>query len=66
MVVSTRPEACIGDDWTDAIVSKADAHADLFRFLMTGRSNEAVSEWLGAKLTGRVSCKLLLFHVSYS
>jgi hypothetical protein len=36
-------------------VSVRDVHADLFRLLMTGRSREAVSEWLGNKLTGRVS-----------
>lgn len=37
------------------VVSVQDVHADLFRLLMTGRSREAVSEWLGNKLTGRVS-----------
>lgn len=36
-------------------VSVQDVHADLFRFLMTGRSREAISEWMGNKLTGRVS-----------
>lgn len=37
-------------------VSPADVHADLFRFLMTGRSGVAVGEWLGNRLTNRVSC----------
>ncbi|WWD19682.1 hypothetical protein CI109_104144 [Kwoniella shandongensis] len=34
-----------------------DVHADLFRFLMTGRSGVAVSEWLGSRLTGRTIAK---------
>lgn len=38
----------------DDAASRADIHADLLRFLVTGRSNEGVSDWLGAKLTGRV------------
>ncbi|OCF41363.1 hypothetical protein I317_04844 [Kwoniella heveanensis CBS 569] len=34
-----------------------DVHADLFRFLMTGRSGIAVNEWLGNRLTGRTITK---------
>ncbi|WVF72936.1 hypothetical protein IAT40_007754 [Kwoniella sp. CBS 6097] len=34
-----------------------DVHADLFRFLMTGRSGVAVNEWLGNRLTGRTIAK---------
>ncbi|KAK8853269.1 hypothetical protein IAR55_003972 [Kwoniella newhampshirensis] len=34
-----------------------DVYADLFRFLMTGRSAVAVSEWLGSRLTGRTVAK---------
>lgn len=41
-------------------MSVKDVHADLFRLLMTGRCREAVSEWLGNKLTGRVSSLDLL------
>lgn len=39
----------------DSSVPVRDVHADLFRLLMTGRCREAISEWLGNKLTGRVS-----------
>lgn len=35
-------------------VSAPDVHADLFRFLMTGRPSVPVSEWLGNRLTNRV------------
>lgn len=40
------------------IVSAKDVHDDLFRFLMTGRSAPAVAEWLGNRLTGRVSIRI--------
>ncbi|WWC91790.1 uncharacterized protein L201_006737 [Kwoniella dendrophila CBS 6074] len=38
-------------------MSTPDVHADLFRFLMTGRSGIAVNEWLGNRLTGRTITK---------
>lgn len=36
-------------------MSHPDVHADLFRLLVTGRAGVAVTEWLGNRLTGRVS-----------
>lgn len=40
---------------TGDVVSVKEVHADLFKLLMTGRSGPAVQEWLGNRLTGRVS-----------
>lgn len=34
-----------------------DVYADLFRFLMTGRTGVAVSEWLGSRMTPRTIAK---------
>nr|ODN91736.1 hypothetical protein L203_00987 [Cryptococcus depauperatus CBS 7841] len=38
-------------------VSIADVHADMFRFLMTGRTGVVVSEWLGSRMTPRTIAK---------
>lgn len=35
-------------------VSASDVHAELFRFLMTGRPSVPIGEWLGNRLTNRV------------
>jgi len=32
-----------------------EVHAQLFQLLVTGRASPAVAEWLGNRLTGRVS-----------
>ncbi|WVQ74239.1 hypothetical protein IAR50_003835 [Cryptococcus sp. DSM 104548] len=37
--------------------SISDVHADLFRFLLTGRTGVAVSEWLGSRMTPRTITK---------
>ncbi|TYJ53254.1 hypothetical protein B9479_006122 [Cryptococcus floricola] len=37
--------------------SISDVHADLFRFLLTGRAGVAVSEWLGSRMTPRTITK---------
>ncbi|ORY33369.1 anaphase-promoting complex, cyclosome, subunit 4-domain-containing protein [Naematelia encephala] len=38
-------------------MTRDQVHADLFRLLMTGRSDVAVSEWLGKNLTARTIAK---------
>lgn len=40
---------------TDLSVSHAEVHSDLFKLLMVGRAGAAIAEWLGNRLTGRVS-----------
>ncbi|WVR07625.1 hypothetical protein IAU60_004667 [Kwoniella sp. DSM 27419] len=53
MICREDLETCAGQQGT----SIPDVHADLFHFLMTGRSGIAVNEWLGNKLTGRTIAK---------
>ena len=45
----------------EPVVSKIDVHADLFNFMMTGRCGVAVAEYLGSRLTGRVSPDVCIF-----
>jgi len=37
------------------IASIEEVHAQLFQLLITGRASPAIAEWLGNRLTGRVS-----------
>lgn len=51
------------------LASIPDVYADLFRFLMTGRTGIAVNEWLGSRMTPRVCichqfpCIVLTRHI---
>jgi hypothetical protein len=40
------------------------AHADLTRLLMTGRSGEAVAQFLGGRITDKVQCLSSLYFCS--